>query len=100
MVENYKHCITIVNSTNGDIDQSFGRKGSGWVHFNMPYGVAVTQDGNNDIFNANQCNHRIQVLTAEAAFIAAVGSRGSKALQFEYPMCIVVHLNGKLRVCH
>ena len=48
--------------------------------------MAVTQDGR--IVVADYRNHRLQVLTAEGAFIATVGSEG-------YPYDVAVDHNGK-----
>ena len=47
VVEWNKHCITIIDPTNGRKIRSFGQQGSGQVQFNHPSGVAVTQDGRN-----------------------------------------------------
>ena len=57
---------------------------------------AVTQDG--CIVVADYNNHRLQVLTAEGAFIATVGSEGSQPLQFKYPRGVAVHHNGQVFV--
>ena len=62
--------------------------------FDMPQGVAVTQDGR--IVVTNYGNHRLQVLTAEGAFIATVGSYGSQPLHFKYPTGVAVHHNGQV----
>ena len=91
-----KHCITIIDPTNGKKIRSFGQRGSGQVQFNRPCGVAVTQDGH--IVVADYYNHRLQVLTAEGTFIATVGSVGSQPLQFKYPCCVAVDHNGKVFV--
>ena len=96
VVVNDKHCITIIDPTNGRKIRSFGQHGSGQVQFNSPSGVAVTQDGR--IVVADCYNHRLQVLTAEGAFIATVGSKGSQPLQFNYPWDVAVDHNGKVFV--
>ena len=57
--------------------------------------MAVTQDNHIVVVETSNC---IQVLTVEGAFIAAVGSRGSQPLQFENPLYVAVHPNGKLFV--
>ena len=54
----------------------------------------MTQDGY--IIVADSCNNRLQVLTVEGAFVAAVGSKGSQPLQFNYPYDVAVHHNGKI----
>ena len=91
-----KHCITIIDPTNGRKIRSFGQYGSGRVQFNHPRGVVVTQDGR--IVVADWNNHRLQVLTAEGAFIATVGSEGSQPLQFKYLWDVAVDHNGKVFV--
>ena len=91
-----KHCITIIDPTNGRKIRSFGQRGSGQVQFNRPLGVAVTQDGR--IVVADYSNHRLQVLTAEGAFIATVDSKGSQPLQFNEPWDVAVDHNGKVFV--
>ena len=91
-----KHCITIIDPTNGRKIRSFGQRGNGQVQFVNPEGVAVTQDGR--IVVADYFNHRLQVLTAEGAFIATVGSKGSQPLQFNSPIGVAVHRNGQVFV--
>ena len=96
VAEDGKHCITIIDPTNGRKIRSFGQRGSGQVQFNLPCGVAVTQDGR--IIVADWNNHRLQVLTAEGAFIATVGCEGSQPLQFKFPHDVAVDHNGKVFV--
>ena len=90
------NCIIIFDPTNGRKIRSFGQYGSGQVQFNNPRGVAVTQDGH--IVVAEWFNHRLQVLTAEGAFIATVGSKGSQPLQFDCAYDVAVDHNGKVFV--
>ena len=59
-------------------------------------GVAVTQDGR--IVVVDCYNHRLQVLTAEGAFISTVGSEGYRPLQFNNPIGVAVHHNGQIFV--
>ena len=94
--ERGKHCVTIIDPTNGRKIRSFGQRSNGQVQFDNPQGVAVTQDGR--IVVTDCSNHRLQVLTAEGAFIATVGSKGSQPLQFNYPKGIAVHRNGQVFV--
>ena len=93
VVENLKHCITIIDPTNGRKIRSFGHYGSGQVQFTYPNGVAVTQDSR--VVVADFGNHRLQVLTAEGAFIATVGSKGSQPLQFNFPSDVAFDHIGK-----
>ena len=91
-----KCCITIIDPTNGKKIRSFGQRGSGQVQFDGPHGIAVTQDGRIVVAEFN--NYRLQVLTAEGAFIATVGSKGSQPLQFDHPWDVAVDQNGKVFV--
>ena len=91
-----KCCITIIDPTNGKKIRSFGQRGSGQVQFDGPHGIAVTPDGR--IIVAEFNNYRLQVLTAEGAFIATVGSEGSQPLQFYSPWDVAVDHNGKVFV--
>ena len=96
VADSNKHCITIIDPANGRKIRSFGQFGSGQVEFNSPRGVAVTQDGN--IIVADYLNDRLQVLTAEGAFIATVGCRGSQPLHFNSPTGIAIDQDGKVFV--
>ena len=96
VAENGKHCITIIDPTNGRKIRSFGQCGSGQVQFSHPHGVAVTKDGHYVV--ADYINNRLQVLTAEGAFIATVGTKGSQPLQFQYPVGVTVDCIGKIFV--
>ena len=91
-----KHCITIIDPTNGRKIRSFGKRASGQVQFDIPFGVAVTQDGRIIVVDCG--NHCLHVLTAEGAFIATVGSVGSQPLQFHCPYDVAVDHNGKVFV--
>ena len=94
-----KHCITIINTASGEKIFSFGQFGSGQVEFDHSEGregVSLTRDGH--IVVADSSNHRLQVLTVEGAFVAAVGSRGFQPLQFHYPRDVAVDRNGKVYV--
>ena len=89
-------CITIINTDSGEVINRFGKYGSGQVEFRGPEGVSLTQDGH--IIVVDFFNHRLQVLTVEGAFVAAVGSEGSQPLQFNEPYDVAVHQNGKIFV--
>ena len=91
-----KHCITIIDPTNGKKIRSFGQCGSGRKQFYNPSGVAVNQYGH--IVVAEWENDRLQVLTAEGTFIATVGIIGSQPLQFNGPRDVAVDHNGKVFV--
>ena len=96
VTEGTKHCITIIDPNTGIPIKSFGQKGAGQVEFNQPQGVAVTQDGRIVVTDCH--NYRLQVMTAEGAFIATVGTKGSQPLQFDSPVDVAVHQNGQIFV--
>ena len=58
-------CITIINTTSGEVINRFGQYGSGQIEFDYPNGLSMTQDGH--IVVADYDNHRLQVLTVEGA---------------------------------
>ena len=96
VAERDKRCITIVDLASMRKIWSFGQYGSGREQFNDPCAVVVTQDSR--IVVADSGNHRLQVLTAEGAFIATVGTKGSQPLQFVRPQDVAVDHNGKIFV--
>ena len=73
--------------------RSFGSEGSGQGEFNGPRGVAVDDDGN--VLVADTMNNRIQKFTADGKFITAVGRKGKKELEFDYPTGIAIHPTSK-----
>ena len=88
------HCITIIDTASGEVINRFGKRGSGKVEFNSPNGVALTQKGH--IIVADYDNDRLQVLTVEGAFVAAVGT--PRDLSLIVHVIVAVHQNGKLFV--
>ena len=97
VVEDNNHSITIINTDSREVINSFGQYGSGQVEFQYPEGVSLTPD-DGFIVVADSSNDRLQVLTVEGDFIAAVGSKGSLPLQFDGLCDVAVHHNGKLFV--
>ena len=89
-----KHCITIIDPTNGRKIRSFGQFESEEVQFKNPRGVAVTKDGR--IVVADWGNYRLQVFTAEGAFIATVGSERDESNKSKWD--IAINQDGKLFV--
>ena len=97
MVERSAHCIFIIDTANGEVIKQFGQRGSEHGEFNYPEGVSLMRI-DNQIIVTDTCNHRLQVLTIEGTFVAAVGSRGSQPLQFKQPCDVAVHHDGKVFV--
>ena len=78
-----ENCVSIFNRR-GEKIRSFGKG-----QLKEPYGIAI--DDNGDILVADGRNHRIQKISADGRFIAAVGTQGSSPLQFQYPIGIKIH---------
>ena len=96
VAERNMDCITIIDSTTNMTIRKVGELGSKQEQFKYPRGVAVTQ--NDRVIVSDFGNHRLQVLTAEGAFIATVGTKGLRPLQFDRPMDVAVHCSGRIYV--
>ena len=92
IAEGSSNCISILNTTSGEKTEIDDYE----LEFDHPEGVALTQDG--DIVVVDSYNHRLQVLTVEGAFVAAVGSQGSQPLNFGVPYGVAIDHNGKIFV--
>jgi DNA-binding beta-propeller fold protein YncE len=77
--------------------QSFGRAGTSPGEFNRPEGLCV--DGQDRLYVADSCNHRIQVFSNEGRFIRAYGKAGSGKGELSYPYDICVDKQGRQYVC-
>jgi tripartite motif-containing protein 2/3/tripartite motif-containing protein 71 len=62
--------------------------------FNYPQGVAVDECGN--ILVVEKGSYRIQKFTSAGMFINAVGKKGNKLLEFNYPLDIAIHPLNKM----
>ena len=89
VVENGGTRVSIFNSK-GEKSHSFGSLGSGNGQFNLPYGIAVDDNGDILVVDAG-LNSRIQKFSADGRFIRAVGTRGNGQVQFQYPIGIKIH---------
>ena len=91
-----KHWISIY-SQGGVKLWSFGRRGFEEGEFNDPRGIAVDEDDN--ILVADYKNNRIQKFTSDGEFLAAMGTKGNKPLQFKGPKAIAFNtFNNKIYV--
>ena len=86
-----------VFSPTGEKFKSFGTSGSDHGQFSNPGGVAV--DSEENILVVDSRNHRIHKFTANGHFLTAVGTKGNRPLQFDYPAYIAYNAsNNKLYV--
>ena len=64
-----------------------GGCGSNQLQSSYPMGIVYNHRDNN-LYVADQCNHRIQVLTTDLKFVRSFGTRGSGIEQFQNPLNI------------
>ena len=82
-----------VLTPNGTKLRSFGTCGSGPGQFLAPGGVAVDDEGNILVADAN--NHRIQKFTNDGQFLTSVGTNGTGPLQFRSPTDVAFNTHNK-----
>jgi ABC-type spermidine/putrescine transport system permease subunit II/DNA-binding beta-propeller fold protein YncE len=76
---------------------SFGKPGGGAGEFNRAEGIGV--DGQDRLYVADSCNHRVQVFTSDGQFVRAFGNPGSGPGQLSYPYDVKVDAAGHVFVC-
>ncbi len=74
-----------------------GRPGHGPGEFNRAEGLGV--DAADRLYVADSCNHRIQIFSSNAVFLATYGSAGDGLGQMSYPYDIQVDSSGRQFVC-
>ena len=93
VAESSGHCISIFDPTTGEKIKSIGLKGS---QFNAPRGVTVDGDGNILVVDNNHC---IQMFSSDGNFVASVGKKGKKSLEFCQPVGVTIHpINKKVYI--
>ena len=86
--------VFLYNYSQGGVKlRSFGRRGIKEGEFNNPRGVAVDEKDN--ILVTDYKNNRIQKFTSDGEFLAAVGTKGNKPLQFKGPKAIAFNTFNK-----
>ena len=71
----------------GEFVAVVGGVGSNQLQFHSPVGIVYNHRDNN-LYVADQCNHRIQVLTIDLRFVRSFGTQGSGNGQFQNPLDI------------
>ncbi|HTG43699.1 MAG TPA: hypothetical protein VK633_04130, partial [Verrucomicrobiae bacterium] len=74
-----------------------GSPGSGPGEFNRPEGLGI--DGQDQLYVADSCNHRIQILSSSGAPLAAFGKAGHGPGEFSYPYDVRIDRAGYQFVC-
>ena len=74
-----------------------GKAGTGPGEFNRPEGICV--DGQDRIYVADSCNHRIQIFSADGKFLREFGKAGSGLGELSYPYDIKVDKAGNIFIC-
>ena len=69
-----QNCI-LKMTMDGRLVKTIGKKGSGNLQFNVPFGITVDQN-NGKVYVAELYNHRIQVLNSDLTFSHTFGSEG------------------------
>ena len=82
-------------SMDGDCIASVGGYGSGPLQFNAPSGIAISPI-TGQVYIADRCNHRIQVLNPDLTFSHSFGSEGSKDEQLKRPHYVAINSRGNI----
>ena len=85
-------------SMDGDhVASVYSEKGSGRQQFNIPDGIAISPI-TGQVYIADCCNHRIQVLNPDLTFSHSFGKKGSANGQFNEPRDIAIDSQGLVYV--
>jgi sugar lactone lactonase YvrE len=76
---------------------TLGKAGTGPGEFNRPEGLCI--DGQDRLYVADSCNHRIQIFSSDGQFIGAYGKPGKGLGELNYPYDICVDADGWQYVC-
>jgi len=74
-----------------------GKAGTGPGEFNRPEGICV--DGQDRLYVADSCNHRIQVFGPDGTFLREFGKAGRQPGELSYPYDVAVDQAGNIFVC-
>ena len=83
----------------GEYIASVGGRGSGPLEFDDAYGIAI-HPKTEQIYLADSCNHRIQVINNDFTYSHNIGSKGMEPGQLQYPMDVALDSDGNVYVCN
>ena len=75
------------SASEGEFVAAVGGHGTNQLQFKFPVGICYNHRDNN-LYVADQCNHRIQVLTTDLIFVRSFGTQGNGNGQFQNPLHI------------
>jgi DNA-binding beta-propeller fold protein YncE len=75
---------------------SFGTYGSGNGQFNNP--IDLVMDSSNNIYVADNSNHRIQVFDSNGNYLTQFGNSGPTGEQLKDPVAVAISSNGDVYV--
>jgi ABC-type Fe3+ transport system permease subunit/DNA-binding beta-propeller fold protein YncE len=76
---------------------SFGTLGENKGELTRAEGICIGRT--NELYEADSCNHRIQVFSSDGKFLDAFGKAGTEAGELSYPYDVKVDANGYLFAC-
>ena len=94
-VHGVEHLHALV--VDGEYLGGFGEAGDGDGQLNMPWGIAIDDEGN--VFVADWRNDRVQKFSRNGEFILKIGESGSGKGEFDRPSSVAVDAHGDIYVC-
>ena len=90
VTDNSNHCVWIFNRED-QLVRKFGSKGTGYVEFNSPRGIAF--DHNNHLYVADGSNSRVQKFDIKGKYLLTFGTStsGRGSGQLNSPVGVTVH---------
>ena len=85
-----KHCIHVFDSR-GHFKYKLGKRGSGHLEFNDPWGIAIK---GNIVYVADQSNNRVQMLTTTGKFVGVIDAGASEKDKLSSPLGVCVTDDG------
>ena len=92
VANNCNHCI-MEFTLEGKCISCVGSKGNGPLQFKYPRGIAVNKTAG-QVYIADKCNHRVQVLNSDLTFSHKFGGNGSGQGQFVCPLDVSLDSQG------
>lgn len=93
MVERIQHFSHLGTNFIGSI----GQPGTGPGELNRGEGIGIAAD--DTLFEADSCNHRVQIFSSEGKLLTSFGSPGSARNQMSYPYDVQIDQAGYRYVC-